>query len=45
MENEVTEFFRKEVERMESQGYTIEEIKRQIDAMIRIQNMVTMAVA
>lgn len=42
MENE--EFYRKEIERMEKQGYTDEEIELELDRIIRIQNMVTMAV-
>lgn len=44
METEMTELYRKEIERMEKQGYTEPEIERALDLMIRVQNMVTMAV-
>ncbi len=44
MENEMIELYQKEIERMEKQGYTEPEIERALDLMIRVQNMVTMAV-
>lgn len=44
MDNEVLAFYKEEVERMEKQGYTPEQIEREFDRLINLQNMVTMAV-
>lgn len=42
--NEVLDFYKSEVERMEKMGYTSDEIERALDSMIRVQNMVMLAV-
>lgn len=39
----ITEFYLKEVERMERQGYTAQEIEKSLDALVRVQNMVAWA--
>ena len=44
MENEVLAFYRAEAERMEKQGLTPDQIEREFDRLISLQNRVTMAV-